>query len=323
MAFGMAQRISAPDRVQAALSAAGVDVRIEEFPSSTRTAQEAAAAVGTSVGQIVKSLVFLAGDAPVLALVSGENRLDPARLAALTGAPIGKADADAVRQATGYTIGGVPPTGFPAPIPTFIDRHLMQYDVVWAAAGTPRHVFPIAPAELVRITGGRVADLRLVSMKITVAPEPFDSADARRLVAALDAHLAGRYSPDQMFGPNLHPEHLKPGLGTFVIARVDGLAIGCGALRRLDETTSEVKRMYVEPELRGRGVAREILEHLEAAARTLGTHRLVLETGIYQAEAISLYRRAGFSPTGCFGEYVDSPTSVCFEKMIEPVSGAG
>ena len=74
--------------------------------------------------------------------------------------------------------------------------------------------------------------------------------------------------------------------------------------------------MYVEPGQRGRGVAKAILEHLEAAARELGTHRLVLETGIYQAEAIGLYRRAGFRPIGCFGEYADSPTSVCFEKMI-------
>ena len=159
MALRMDQHPTAPQRVQAALSAAGVAARIEAFPSSTRTAQEAADAVGTSVAQIVKSLVFLAGGAPVLALVSGANRLDPKRLAALTGVAIGKADADAVRQATGYAIGGVPPTGFPAPIPTFIDRDLLQYDVIWAAAGTPRHVFPIAPEDLVRVTGGRVVEL--------------------------------------------------------------------------------------------------------------------------------------------------------------------
>ncbi|HEX9096883.1 MAG TPA: YbaK/EbsC family protein [Candidatus Dormibacteraeota bacterium] len=157
----MEQQIPASARVQAALVAAGVDTRIEEFPSSTRTAEEAAATVGTSVGQIVKSLVFLSGDAPVIALVSGINRLDTRRLGVLTGATIGKADADAVRQATGYSIGGVPPIGFPAPIPTFIDRDLLQYDLVWAAAGTPRHVFPIRPHELVRVTRGRVADLKL------------------------------------------------------------------------------------------------------------------------------------------------------------------
>src|ERR1700736_3537703 len=156
----MDQQVPAPQRVQAALRAAGVDARIEEFPASTRTAREAAATVGTSVGQIVKSLVFVSGNSPVLALVSGVNQLDTQRLAALTGAAIGKADADAVRRATGYAIGGVPPIGFPAPIPTFIDRDLLQYDVVWAAAGTPRHVFPIAPQDLVRITSGRVADLK-------------------------------------------------------------------------------------------------------------------------------------------------------------------
>ena len=118
--LAMEQQDSAPARVQAALTAAGIDARIEEFPSSTRTAQEAAATVGTTVGQIVKSLVFLAGDSPVVALVSGVNRLDTQRLAALCGATIGKADADAVRHATGYSIGGVPPIGFPAPIPTFV-----------------------------------------------------------------------------------------------------------------------------------------------------------------------------------------------------------
>lgn len=153
-------------------------------------------------------------------------------------------------------------------------------------------------------------------MELTVAAEPFDSAEAQRLIAALDAHLASRYSADQRFGPNLRPEHLEPGLGTFVIARADGRAVGCGALRRLDEATAEVKRMYVEPELRGHGVAKEILDRLEAAARVMGTHRLVLETGIYQAEAIGLYRRMGFNPVRCWGEYEGVLTSVCFEKSI-------
>src|SRR5947207_7045377 len=111
MDFCMDDQLSPPDRVQAALAAAGVDARIQEFPSSTRTAAEAAATVGTSVAQIVKSLVFLAGDAPVLALVSGVNRLDTERLGVLTSAAIGKADANRVRRATGYAIGGVPPLG--------------------------------------------------------------------------------------------------------------------------------------------------------------------------------------------------------------------
>lgn len=156
----MSEPVAAYDRVKLALRAAEVDVRIEEFSSSTRTAAEAAASVGTSLGQIVKSLVFYAGEKPVLALVSGANQLDPDRLGRLTGTAINRADAEAVREATSYAIGGVPPIGFPAPIPTFIDRDLMQYEVVWAAAGTPRHVFPIAPGDLLRITDGTLADLK-------------------------------------------------------------------------------------------------------------------------------------------------------------------
>jgi GNAT superfamily N-acetyltransferase len=153
-------------------------------------------------------------------------------------------------------------------------------------------------------------------VRITVAAEPFDSTDAQRLIAALDAHLASRYSAEQRFGPNLGPQQIAPGLGTFVIARAEGRAVGCGAVRRLDEMSAEVKRMYVEPELRGRGIAKLILDHLEAAALVMGIHRLVLETGIYQAEAIGLYRRMGFDPVRCWGEYADVLTSVCFEKGI-------
>jgi GNAT superfamily N-acetyltransferase len=101
-----------------------------------------------------------------------------------------------------------------------------------------------------------------------------------------------------------------------VIARLDGRAVGCGALRKLDLTTAEVKRMYVEPEMRGHGVAKRVLEHLEVVGRDLGVERLVLETGIYQAEAIGLYHKAGFAPVRCWGEYAESVTSVCFEKRI-------
>ncbi|HEY5034365.1 MAG TPA: GNAT family N-acetyltransferase [Candidatus Dormibacteraeota bacterium] len=153
-------------------------------------------------------------------------------------------------------------------------------------------------------------------MNVAIATEPFDSPDAHRLVAALDAHLASRYAPEQRFGPHLKAEHVAPGVGTFVIARADGKAVGCGALRRRDATTIEVKRMYVEPEMRGRGVAREILDHLESAARTMGAERLVLETGVYQEEAIGLYRGAGFKAFDCFDEYAGMPTSVCFEKPL-------
>lgn len=153
-------------------------------------------------------------------------------------------------------------------------------------------------------------------MKVAIAMEPFDSPDARRLVAALDAHLASRYAPEQRFGPHLKAEHVAPGVGTFVIARADGKAVGCGALKRRDPTTVEVKRMYVEPEMRGHRVAREILDHLENTARAMGAERMVLETGIYQEEAIGLYRGAGFKAVDCFDEYVGVPTSVCFEKPL-------
>ena len=153
-------------------------------------------------------------------------------------------------------------------------------------------------------------------MNIAIATEPFDSPDARRLVAALDSLLASRYPPEQRFGPQLKAEHVAPGVGTFVIARADAKAVGCGALRRRNSTTVEVKRMYVEPAVRGRGVARKILDHLESEARTMGAERLVLETGIYQEEAIGLYRSAGFIAIDCFDEYVGVPTSVCFEKTL-------
>lgn len=153
-------------------------------------------------------------------------------------------------------------------------------------------------------------------MKVTITEEPFESADARRLIAALDEHLSSHYAPEERFGPNLKPAQLASGVGTFVVARDGGRAIGCGALRKLDDTRAEIKRMYVEPDLRGRGVARHILDHLEGVGKDMGVQRLVLETGIYQAEAIALYRRAGFRPVRCWGEYAEALTSVCFEKNI-------
>ncbi len=146
-------------RVVDALEAAGVGTRVVEFAESTRTAEEAAAAVGTTVGRIVKSLVFVADAQPILALVSGSNRLDTARLSAHLDRKIGRANADEVRRATGFAIGGVAPLGHAQPLPVYIDRDLTAYDVVYAAAGTPNTVFPIAPADLIRVTSGTVLDL--------------------------------------------------------------------------------------------------------------------------------------------------------------------
>lgn len=148
-------------RVSDAAAALGLDLAHAEFPEGTRTAADAAAAIGVEVGQIVKSLVFLLDGQPVMALVSGANRLDEARLAtALGGAVVERADAAVVREATGYAIGGVPPFGHATALPLAVDEDLLAYDEVWAAAGTPRDVFPIAPSALLEATGGTVARLR-------------------------------------------------------------------------------------------------------------------------------------------------------------------
>jgi Cys-tRNA(Pro) deacylase len=149
-------------RVAEALAAAGVETEVRAYAESTRTAGEAAMAVGANVGQIVKSLVFLADGQPILALVSGANRLDTAKLAQIAAAKITRADADTVRAATGYAIGGVPPVGLATPLPVYCDRDLLQYVEVWAAAGTPNTVFRIAPEALAHITDAQVVDLALV-----------------------------------------------------------------------------------------------------------------------------------------------------------------
>ena len=153
-------------------------------------------------------------------------------------------------------------------------------------------------------------------LSLSINAEAFDSRDAQRLIAALDAGLAELYPPEQRFGPNLKAQHLEGGRGTFLIARDGGRAVGCGAIRLVDPTTAEVKRMYVEPDQRGRGVGRAVLASLEAAARQLGAGRLVLETGSYSADALALYRGAGFTPVDCWGEYATSPTSICLEKKL-------
>ena len=149
-------------KVQDALDARGyAHCRVVEMPDSTRTAAEAAAAIGCTVAQIAKSLVFRGADsgAPVLVIASGTNRVDPQKLAALLGEPVEKPDADYVRGRTGYVIGGVPPLGHSEPIRTFIDRDLLAFEDIWAAAGTPRAVFRLSPDDLVSMTGGAVAEI--------------------------------------------------------------------------------------------------------------------------------------------------------------------
>jgi Cys-tRNA(Pro) deacylase len=147
-------------RVADAALGAGLEIAVERFPEGTRTAADAARAVGCDVGQIVKSLVFMAGERPVLALVSGVNRVDVGKLAEALGTKTARrADGDEARDATGFAIGGVPPFGHARPVTVLVDRDLLAHDRLWAAAGMPDAVFPITPDDLVRVSGGTVADL--------------------------------------------------------------------------------------------------------------------------------------------------------------------
>lgn len=143
-----------------ALLEAGVETQPVEFEASTRTAEDAASALGVDVGQIVKSLLFVQGGEPALVLVSGANRASTPKLEAALGGVVIRADAGTVRRVTGYAIGGVPPVGHPEPLRTLIDADLLAYPTVYAAAGTPNSIFPIEPRALVEATGGRVLDLK-------------------------------------------------------------------------------------------------------------------------------------------------------------------
>jgi prolyl-tRNA editing enzyme YbaK/EbsC (Cys-tRNA(Pro) deacylase) len=148
------------ERVRDALAAAGARADLVEFPEGTRTSADAAAAIGTTIAQIAKTLVFLADGEPVLVIASGPDRVSEQRLGEHLGANISRADADAVRRATGFPIGGVPPVGHARELPVVIDGALLEHDEIWSAGGTPNAVFPTTPAELIRITGGEVVDVR-------------------------------------------------------------------------------------------------------------------------------------------------------------------
>ena len=148
------------DRVVAAALDAGLDIAVERFPEGTRTAADAARAVGCEVAQIVKSLVFVADEEPVVALVSGANRVDVAKLASALGSSgVRKADGDEARAATGYAIGGVPPFGHSGAVRMVVDADLLRHERLWAAAGLPDAVFPITPSDLVRVSGASVVEL--------------------------------------------------------------------------------------------------------------------------------------------------------------------
>jgi Cys-tRNA(Pro) deacylase len=150
-------------KVQDALAALGFTHQVVEHEQTTRTSAEAAQAVGCDVAQIAKSVIFKGKQSgkAILVIASGANRVDEKKLRALAGEKIERPDADFVRSRTGFVIGGVPPVGLPEPLPTFVDEALMQHETIWAAGGTPNAVFPLAPGELVKMTGGTVADLKL------------------------------------------------------------------------------------------------------------------------------------------------------------------
>lgn len=153
-------RPSARERFQAGAAEVGLDPQVQSFPAGTRTAADAAAAIGCEVAQIVKSLVFMADGAPLLVLTSGANRVDVDKVRDAVGAEeVRKASADEVRDATGYAIGGTPPFGHPAPIRAVLDPDLLHHDEVWAAAGTPDTVFPLTPEDLQTITAATVTEI--------------------------------------------------------------------------------------------------------------------------------------------------------------------
>ena len=146
------------DRFIDAARAVGVEPAVRRFPEGTKTADDAARAVGCPLGAIVKSLVFMADDRAILALTSGANRADTATLATLAGADeVRRASPEEARTATGFAVGGTPPFGHPERLRTFVDEDLLGYPEVWMAAGRPDTVFPLAPADVVRLSGGRVA----------------------------------------------------------------------------------------------------------------------------------------------------------------------
>ena len=152
---------SSAQRVQEALREAGVALRVVELPASTRSAAEAADAIGCRLEQIAKSIVFQKKDSgePVLVVASGPNRIDEKKVGADLDSDVKLAKADYVKKATGYAIGGVPPLGHETPLETVVDAHLMTLESLWAAAGTPHAVFQLTPEDLLRLTGGRVLEV--------------------------------------------------------------------------------------------------------------------------------------------------------------------
>lgn len=146
--------------MQSAIDALGIDRKVVDLGVDARTSRQAAEALGVTVAQIAKSLVFTVNGSPLVVIASGANRVDEAKLGRLAGGKVRRADPETVKQATGYAIGGVPPVGHVTALPIYIDEELLRYEMVYAAAGVPDCVVPLTPDELVRATGGCVADVR-------------------------------------------------------------------------------------------------------------------------------------------------------------------
>ena len=158
----------------------------------------------------------------------------------------------------------------------------------------------------------------MTSETITVTRAELTDAASRALIESLNAELSGVYPEPGATHFKLEPGEVADGHGTFLVVYREGTPVGCGALRRIDAVTAELKRMYVSPTLRGMGLGRRLVAALEAEARAMGVRRLVLETGVRQAAALALYRATGYSPIPLFGEYVRSPeTSVCLGKALD------
>jgi prolyl-tRNA editing enzyme YbaK/EbsC (Cys-tRNA(Pro) deacylase) len=156
------QLSSSAKKVQEVLKVLGLELQVVELQETTRTSADAARAIGCEVGQIAKSLVFRGQrtQRPILVIASGSNRVNEKRVGELISEPLGKADADFVRQKTGFVIGGVPPVGHAEKLEVFIDEDLLRYSEIWAAAGTPNAVFRLTPSDLVRMTEGRVIGIK-------------------------------------------------------------------------------------------------------------------------------------------------------------------
>lgn len=162
------------------------------------------------------------------------------------------------------------------------------------------------------------ASKRSPATTIQVRREDILSPTAQHLIHSLNAELESRYPEEGANFFRLDPDEVSEGRGGFFIAYADKLPVGCGAIRRIEPTVAEIKRMYVAPGNRGRGIGGKILTELEAEALRLAVHRVVLETGPRQPEAIAIYKRAGFVEIPLFGEYVDPRYSFCMAKNVQP-----